>query len=77
MTTFSTSDFPLATSLVCLGFPIDHIDRSSSQERVKFNFAQSEELNEAIQAFWRKEVKIEPLLFCSTQKFLKSRIYSN
>lgn len=73
MNYFQTSDFPLATTLVALGFKMEYIDKSS--ERAEFCFNRVDGLDEVVQWFWRDEVRIEPKLFCMNQKILKSRLY--
>ena len=72
---FQTSDFPLATTLASLGFQIESLDRTSA--RVEFCFENTQELNEAVQAFWRgNEIKVDPQVFVMNQKLIKSRLYS-
>lgn len=75
MNYFKCSDFPLAVSLLCLGFQLEHIDRSNLK-RAKFCFKKSDELDDAVNAFWHGQLKIEPKIFCMNQKVLKSQLYS-
>lgn len=72
---FKTSDFPLASTLLALGFRLRTIDRSDSR-RYQFCFEQSDEIQEANNDFWRGELRIEPKLLFLHQKSLKSRIHS-
>lgn len=76
MSYFETSDFPLGITLVTLGFQLEYISKSCSK-RMTFNFKREIGLDEAIQAFWRNEILIEPKKFYLNQKLLKSRIISN
>ncbi len=75
MTNFSISDFPLAVTLLALGYPLDCLDRTDVN-RIKFCFKHSSDLDEAVQAYWRNELRIEPRLFHMHQKLLKSQMYS-
>lgn len=72
---FETTDLSLSTTLVCLGFQIDYLDKS--EQKVKFIFKSSPELNKAVQAFWTAELRIEPLTYFSNLKALKARLYSS
>ena len=72
---FGTYDLPLATSLVAIGHPIDHIIRESGG-RAKFCFTQSEPLQEAISAYWKQDLRISPKLLFESLKFVKSMLYS-
>jgi len=76
MSHFKTSDFPLAITLITLGFPLDNISKPSSG-RMEFIFDREEELDNAIQSFWRDEIRVEPKQFYLNQKLLKSRIMAN
>lgn len=73
---FCTSDLPLATTLISLGFTVSHLDRTDGQ-RVRFCFDRTEELDETVEFFWRGELRIEPKLFCLNQKLLKSRLHEH
>jgi hypothetical protein len=75
MSHFETSDFPLGITLITLGFPLDYISKST--DRMGFQFRRENGLDEAVQAFWRDELRVEPKLFYLNQKLLKSRILSN
>ena len=74
--TFSTSEFPLAITLVCLGFCLEGVDKTNPR-RCDFVFVHSRELDESIQSYWRRELLVEPQLFFLTSKNLKSRLYDN
>lgn len=72
---FTTSDFPLATCLMTLGYQIAHLDRSNPQ-RVEVAFERDEQLDEIVQSFWRGDLRIEPKAYHLNQKLLKSQLYS-
>ncbi len=70
---FATSELSLSAALICLGYTPDSLDKT--QNKITFIFSRSEELDKAVQAFWRRELKIEPLAYFEAQRYLKSRIY--
>lgn len=69
-----SSELPLGAALVCLGFPLDSLDKANPK-RVVFIFKRSEELDLASKSFWDRKLLIEPLAFFEAQRYLKSRIY--
>lgn len=71
---FSSSEFALCASLVALGFTLDSIDKNNTQ-KVTFNFKRTQDLDEAIQKFWNRQLLIEPISYFEAQRYLKSRIY--
>jgi hypothetical protein len=71
---FETSSLPLATTLTCLGITLDSVIKSNSGKAV-FVFSQTPELNQILESFWRKDLRIEPITFFEAQRYLKSRIY--
>lgn len=73
---FETSDFALATTLLCLGFVIDCLDKTNPS-KATFIFKRTKELENTVQAFWNNQLKVNPKDFFNNQKELKSRIYSN
>lgn len=80
--TFSTGEFPLAITLIILGFQLECIDRDpASSGRCFFLFDRSsengEKLDEAVQAFWRDEIRVAPRKFYEVSRELKSRIREN
>lgn len=70
---FQTSDLPLAVSLLVLGFDLDGLD-ASNPSRVVFRFSQQDSLSEAVDAFWKGELSLEPKAFWNVQRELKARI---
>ena len=73
---FSTCDIFLGCCLLCFNFKIEAIDKNNTQ-KVQFYFEKNNELDEAINAYWRRDLRIEPQLFASNLKSIKNRIYSN
>jgi hypothetical protein len=74
---FETSDLNLACVLLSLGYSLDCIDKTSSSSKAKFRFLRREGLDEAIQAFWARDLKLEPLSILTNLKILKNRLYSD
>lgn len=72
---FRTSDLPLAATLA-LFWPVEALDRSDGR-RVCFLFAHSPELDEAVEAYHRRAMQVEPLAFFHAIKGLKSRLYGD
>lgn len=70
---FQSFDLALATTL-SLWFPIETIDKTNPQKAV-FLFKREAGLEEMAEAFWKKELKVEPQAFFSQLKFIKSRLY--
>lgn len=75
MQTYGTKDFYLATTLVTLGFKLDIIDHKPG-DKAEFIFDRRNDLDQVIESFWRGDLRIEPRLFCTNQKMLKSRLYA-
>ncbi len=73
---FETSSLPLASAIVCCGITLDSIFKSSDGKTVFiFNRSNNPDLDQIIQNFWQKTLKIEPNSFWESIRFLKSRIY--
>jgi len=70
---FKTADLALATT-ISLWYPLDCIERTSNS-KVIFLFKKDKPLDELVQAYWRKELEVEPQAFFTQLKFLKTRIY--
>ena len=71
---FSTTDLALAT-VISLYLPIEGIDKINPH-KVEFLFKRTRELDQLIQVYWRKELKVEPQTFFAQLKVIKSRLYS-
>lgn len=72
---YSTSNLHLAAT-ICLSFPLDHIDRNNPQ-RCHFVFKRERELDTHLEAYWRKELRIEPQAYSEQLRHLKTRLYEN
>jgi hypothetical protein len=72
---YSTSDLALATAL-SLWFPIETIDKTTDPHRAIFLFKRDEELDRLLEAYWRRELKVEPQAYFNQLKLIKSRLYS-
>jgi hypothetical protein len=71
---YSTSDLALATAL-SLWFPVEAIDKTNPHKAI-FLFKRNEELDQLLEAFWRRELKVEPQAYFNQLKAIKSRLYS-
>lgn len=73
---FTTHDIFLSSTLATLGFKIEALDKENKQ-RVEFCFQREKSLDEAIQGYWARELRVEPQAFAANLKSLKNRIYSD
>jgi len=71
---FSTSDLALATA-ISLWYPIDAIDRQNPH-KASFLFKRNEKFDELLEAYWKRELKIEPQEYFNQLKAIKARLYS-
>lgn len=70
-------EFPLAITLICLNFSLETLEREpKSNQKVGFVFLKSLELEKAISDYWKGDLMVEPKLFWSKSRELKSRIRS-
>lgn len=72
---FETSDFCLSTYLLYLGFKIWGLKEEKEGRKI-FVFERDSGLDKAIEAFWKKEARVEPETFWLIAKSLKSRLYN-
>lgn len=73
---FETPDINLAASLAALNMPLTGIDREDP-ERCKFVFDNTPEVKRMVQAYWSKQLAIEPQSLLSSLKAIKSRLYGD
>ena len=71
---YSTSDLALSTML-SLYYPIEAIDRSNFN-RASFIFKRDDGLDDLIEKFWRKELRIEPQSYFQQLKIIKNRLHN-
>lgn len=72
--TFRTADLPLAAALCVSGFVARDVDAVSPRRSV-FVYDTGSELQEAVNRYWRGELRIEPQAYFNQLKMLKARIY--
>lgn len=71
---YRSQDLNLVTVL-SLYIPIEKIDRSNVA-KVQFLFAESDQLRQLVNDYWKGELRIEPKLYFSQLKNIKTRLYS-
>lgn len=71
---YETQSLSLAATLISLGFTLDSVDKTSNGKST-FIFPRTSNLDEAIESFWKRELRVEANAFWEAQRFLKSRIY--
>lgn len=73
---FNTPDLTTAATIVTvLNMEPDHLDRSDPS-RIRFVFQNTESLDQLLDQYWRKQLKVEPISFAMAQKFLKQQLYN-
>ncbi|MBI2085722.1 hypothetical protein HYT74_00105 [Candidatus Daviesbacteria bacterium] len=72
---YSTSDLAMATA-ISLWFPIDAIDRQDPR-KASFRFKRDEKFDKLLEAYWKRELKIEPQEYFNQLKAIKARLYAN
>lgn len=70
---YTTSDLALA-SLISLYHPLEAINRSNSN-KAEFLFLRNTQLDQLVELYWRKELKVEPQTYFNQIKAIKSRLY--
>ncbi len=71
---FRSAGLALVTTLY-LSYPIEAIDKQD-QNRAYFLFKRDEALDSLIQSYWRSESKVEPRVYFSALRAVKTRIYN-
>lgn len=72
---YKTSDFCLASSLLCNGLSLVNTTSIIGTKKVVFTFQDSDELQNLVNLFWSQKLAVNPQAFHDAQKFLKSSIY--
>ena len=72
--TVETTEYSLASTLLCLKFPLEEIRSTPPQTIWVFRF--SEELEQTIDAFWAGALLVEPKTLHQACRELKSRMRS-
>lgn len=73
---YDTQDICLAVTIQCLGAPLTGIEWRD-ERRASFCFESSESLHDAVEAYWRNELRIEPKIFFGYLRSTKTRLYNN
>lgn len=72
---WATSDLALATA-ISLFYPIEVIDRTTNPRKAQFLFKrEGENLDQLIEAYWKNELKVSPLVYFNQLKIIKARLY--
>ena len=71
---FRPADLALTAALCVSGFVVEEVDKVSPQRSV-FVFQNGEKLLEAINQYWRQEMRVEPQDYFNQLKIIKARIY--
>ena len=71
---YMTPDLALAAAL-SLWFPIEVMDKTNPQKAV-FIFKRVQELEEVVESYWKKELKVEPQSYFTQIKSVKTRLYN-
>lgn len=69
---FSTPDLNLAV-VISLSYPLDCIEKLSDKKSV-FVFKREEGLDQLMESFWKRELRVEPIQFSEQKKLLLVRI---
>jgi len=72
---YKTSSLALAAT-ISLWYPIEAIDKTNPC-KAYFLFKRDEHLDELIESFWRRELKVDPQAYFDQLKVIKSRLYEN
>ena len=73
---YRSADLALVTVL-SLSFPIEAIDRDPDTRKAYFLFRKESGLDEVVEAFWKRELKIEPQAFFNQLRIIKARLYGD
>ena len=71
---FKTADINLASALLAAGFAVDTTD-NSNPKRIYFFFEKNEQLEQAVDNYWRGELKVDAKDIGLCRRELMSRIY--
>ncbi len=72
---FVSSDLSLVTA-ISLFHPFETIDRQNPR-KAQFIFIRNNQLDELIEQYWKKELRIEPRAYFDQLKAIKTQLYSN
>lgn len=72
-TSYKTATLPLAVCL-SLTFPLRSIEKGTDRNLI-FVFDETQDLLNAIELYWNKQLQVEPQTFFSRMRELKARLY--
>lgn len=73
---WETSDINISATLYALGAEFLGIQWQDAN-KCTFSFTDSDELRKAIDAYWRKQLSIEPQLVLSALRALKAKVHDS
>lgn len=75
-TLYQTQDLALATTL-SLYFPLEGVEKLPNSQKSVFFFKRSNELEQLVEAYWKRELKVEPQMYFTQLRQVKARLYEN
>lgn len=72
---YKTSDLACSATLTLFGFPIERIERVNPRKAL-FVFRKNPKLDEILNKYWKRQLKVEPAAYFEQLSFIKARIYS-
>lgn len=69
---YSTPDLNLAV-VISLSYPLDCVEKLSGK-KFSFVFKREDGLDQLIESFWKRELRVEPIQFSEQKKLLLARI---
>lgn len=75
-TEYRSSDLPLAVVLSTEGFSLIDVDRSGKRAAFVFVDDGSGRLQETVEMYLRRELRVEPQLFHAHTRLVKGRLYA-
>lgn len=72
---YKISDLACSATLTLFGFPIERIEKVNPRKAL-FVFKRTSELDETINKYWKRQLKVEPAAYFEQLSFIKARIYS-
>ena len=76
LSTFSTFDMGLATTLITLKYELVKLDKTNPK-KIRFVFKEEETIEQRMLEYWKDEISVSALTFFNNLKTLKNRIYSD
>lgn len=72
--TYQTSDIALAATIASL-LPLEAVDKANPH-KAKFIFRRTDKLDQLVDQYWRRELRVEPQSYFNQLKAVKARLYS-